>query len=162
MIKRKTLILIGAAVLLVLVLLALVLRGRAQAVVFGLLFIVGFVGIFGGLILGLNALNERYFLRPRNPTHLCDHCHSLYQDPEEEICTYCLETFGLQKPLFPLPKFIQEHSRADLQARLKALEVEHGKARGRNILFIEHDMKSLKRILRIQAERQSSPPETQA
>jgi hypothetical protein len=152
--KRNLIIFIAAAGLVMLILLAVFLRGRAQGIALGLLFIVGFVGVFGGVILGLNYLNERYFVRPRNPTHLCPRCYSLYRNPEEPNCPYCQETFGLQKTLTNLTDFIQEQSPSDLEKQLKTLDTDLKTARGRHILYTEHDMKNLRRVIRIQAERQ--------
>jgi hypothetical protein len=154
--KRNLIILIASVSLVVLILLAIFLQGRAKGIALGLLFIVGFVGVFGGVILGLNYLNERYFVRPRKPTHLCPRCYSLYRNPEEQNCPYCQETFGLQKTLTGLTQFIQEQSRTDLEKQLKTLETDLKTARGRNILYIEHDMKNLKRVMRIQEERKEN------
>lgn len=148
--KKKIFITAAAVALVILILLALALQGQPKGFVLGLLFIIGFVGLFGGLILFINFLNERYLVRPRNPTHLCEHCYSLYQDPEEFVCQYCLGTFGLEKPLHPLDNFLQQHDSQDILARIEVLQTDLKKARGRNILFIEHDIKNLKRILRIE------------
>ena len=150
---KKILIIVGAVAVVVLVLLAVFAQGRVQGIALGLLFIVAFVGVFGGLILGINFIQDRYFVRPRNPTHVCPSCYQLEENPEEPVCMYCAETFGLQKTLEPLDEFLENHPPNDIRDRLKKLEIDLKTARGRNILFIEHDMKNLRRIGRIHEER---------
>ena len=147
--KRKRNILITIVVLLLLVFLAVVLPGKAKALFFGLLIMVGFIALFGALTLLMNYLNEVVVPRPRKPTHLCHHCLALYQDPEEENCEFCQAEFGFIHPLYPLPEFLENNSQGDIQERLDELHEKRKTARGRNIIYIEHDMKMARRLLRM-------------
>ena len=147
--KRNRNILIPIGVLLLLSFLGVVLPGKAKALFLGLLFIAGFIALFGAIILLMNYLNEEVFPRPRKPTHLCHHCLALYQDPEEENCVYCQGEFGFIHPLYPLSEFLEKNSQEDIQKCLDELQDKLKTARGRNILFIEHDMKMARRLLRL-------------
>jgi hypothetical protein len=118
----KKIVYLLSGLLVILILLAVVLPGQAKAVVLGLLFICGFIALFGGLGLLANYLNEQVFPRPRNPTHLCHHCLSLYQNPEEQTCEYCLSEFGMTEPLYLLKDFLETNSADDLDQRLRDLE----------------------------------------
>jgi hypothetical protein len=150
--KRTRNILIAAVILLLLAVLLIVLPGKSKAFFLGLLFIAGFIALFGGLILFFSYLNEVVFPRPRNPTHVCHHCLALYQDPEEDVCAYCQEEFGLLNPLHSLSVFLADNTVDDLQARLDDLQEKMKTARGRNILYIEHDMKMGRRLLRMKQQ----------
>ena len=144
----RNLIIIGAVLVLV-IMLAVLLPSKAKALLFGVLYIVVFIAVFAGLVLGINYLNVIVFPRPRNPTHLCHHCLSLYQDPEEAECEYCFSEFGEVNPVQLLGEFMEQNSEQDIQARLDELKDKHKTARGRNILYIEHDMKMANRLLRM-------------
>ena len=144
--KRLTYLVAG---LLLIALLVLVLPGKAKAVVLGLVFILLFIGVFAGIILGLNYVNEVIYPRPRHPTHLCPQCLSLYQDPEDETCEYCVAEFGQTNLLVQINGYMASHSTGDLTARMGELKVKLQQSRGRNILYVEHEMKMLRRLLRM-------------
>ncbi len=155
MTKRIRFTLAAVSAIIVLILLAVFLEGQARGIVLGLLFIAVFVGIFGGIPLLITYLGERFFTRPRNPTHLCLYCYSLYEDPSDEYCPYCESEFGLQKPVSPLDEFLNKNGQDAILRQIYELNAKLKQARGRNILYIEHDLKYLRRILKIK-ERQNA------
>ncbi len=158
MTKRIRFTLAAASIIVILILLAIFLEGQARGIVLGLLFIALFVAIFGGIPLLITYLGERFFTRPRNPTHLCLYCYSLYENPEEEFCPYCETEFGLQKPVSSLNAYLQANSQETILRQIYELNAKLKQARGRNILYIEHDLKYLRRILKLKEKKDAGAP----